>query len=60
MCFIYISLYFLYAFMVYLRPISRTYSQFKALFKRNFLIHSFVFPSRFYGSIKVLMEAIRI
>jgi hypothetical protein len=58
MCFIYISLYFLYAFMVYLQPVSRTYSQFKALFGRNFLIHSFVFPSMFYGSIEVFTGAI--
>jgi len=47
MCFICISLYFLYAFMVYLRPVSRTHNQFKALFKGDFLIHSFVFPSIF-------------
>jgi hypothetical protein len=58
MCFICISLYFLYAFIVYLQPVSRTYSQFKALFGRNFLIHLFVFPSRFYGSVEVLIKAI--
>jgi hypothetical protein len=46
--------------MVYLWPVNRTYSQFKALFKRNFLIYSFVFPFMFYGSIKVFTEAIRI
>jgi hypothetical protein len=59
MCFMCISLYFLYAFMVYLRPVSRTHGQFKALFRRNFLIHSFVFPSMFYGSVEVFTEAIR-
>ena len=60
MCFMCISLYFLYAFMVYLRPVSRTHGQFKALFGRNFLIYSFIFPSMFYGSVKVFTEAIRI
>jgi hypothetical protein len=38
--------------------VNRTHGQFKALFKRNFLIYSFVFPSMFYGSIKVFTEAI--
>jgi len=60
MCFMCISLYFLYAFMVYLRPVSRTHGQFKALFERNFLIYSFIFPSMFYGSVEVFTEAIRI
>jgi hypothetical protein len=44
--------------MVYLRPVSRTHGQFKALFGRNFLIYSFIFPSMFYGSVKVFIEAI--
>jgi hypothetical protein len=39
--------------------VSRTHGQFKALFRRNFLIHSFVFPSMFYGSVEVFTEAIR-
>ena len=46
--------------MVYLWPVSRTYGQFKALFGRNFLIHSFVFPSMFYGSVEVFIGAIYI
>jgi hypothetical protein len=58
MCFMCISLYFLYAFIVYLRPVSRTYGQFKALFGRNFLIHSFVFPFMFYGFVEVFTGAI--
>jgi hypothetical protein len=46
--------------MVYLGLISRTYSQFKALFKRNFLIYLFIFPFMFYSSIKVFIKDIYI
>jgi hypothetical protein len=60
MCFIYISLYFLYTFIVYLQPVSRTYSQFKVLSRRNFLIYLFVFPFMFYGSVEVFIGAIYI
>jgi hypothetical protein len=57
--YIYFYIFPLY-FMVYLRPVSRTYGQFKALFGRNFLIHSFIFPFMFYSSIEVFIEAIYI
>ena len=48
--------------------VNKTHSQFEVLFKkrfkgqfkRNFLIYSFIFPSIFYGSVKVFTETIRI
>jgi hypothetical protein len=55
--YIYFYIFPLY-FIVYLQPVSRTHGQFKALFKRNFLIYSFIFPFMFYGSTKVVIETI--
>jgi ABC-type arginine/histidine transport system permease subunit len=57
--FLYVSYVFPYAFTLYLRPVSRTHSQFKALFKGTSLYTRLYFLLYFHGSVEVFTEAIR-